>query len=106
VPPFRGNGDHLKQCMRVALDSVGDAEILDRDMYMLFDGGRPGLNPQLLAGFTTQYGSLLSKSVSPLHVIKDEETYLSNFAKVRGFTYDLTETLYCVTGVPLDTPYK
>ena len=34
------------------------------------------------------------------------ETYLSRFAEVRGCTYDLTETLHCVAGVPLDMPYK
>ena len=87
VAPLRGTGDHLKQRMRVALDVVDDAEILDRDMYTLFDGGRPGLQTQLLAGFTAQYGTLLSKSVRQLHVVKDEESYLSLFAKVRGFTY-------------------
>ena len=61
VPPIRGNSDHLKQCARAALDAVDDTEILDRDMYMLFDGGRPGLTTQLLAGFATQDGTLLSK---------------------------------------------
>ena len=33
-------------------------------MYMLFDGGRPGLKTQLL-----------SKYVRQLHLIKDEETF-------------------------------
>jgi hypothetical protein len=40
------------------------------DMYMLFDGGRPGLKTQLL-----------SKYVRQLHLIKDEETYWSGFCK-------------------------
>ena len=39
VPPLRGNGDHLKQCLRAALDAVGDAEIPERDMCLIFDGG-------------------------------------------------------------------
>ena len=93
VAPLRGNGDHLEQCPRVALDAVDDADIADCGMYMLFDGGRPGLKTQLVAWFTAQYGTLLSKYVPQLHLIKDEETYLSRFAKVRGFTDDLTETL-------------
>ena len=38
VPPLRGNGDHLKQCIRAALDAVGDGEIPDRDMHLIFDG--------------------------------------------------------------------
>jgi hypothetical protein len=66
VPPFRGNGDHLKQCLRAALDAVNDAEIPDRDVYMLFDGGWPNLKTQLLAKFTAQYGTLLGKYVRPL----------------------------------------
>ena len=50
LPPLRGNGDHLKQCLRAALEAGTDAEIPDRDMYMLFDGSRPGLKPQLFPG--------------------------------------------------------
>ena len=65
-----------------------------------------GLQTQLLADITAQYGTLLRKYVRPLHLIKDEETYLSKCSKVRGFTYDLTETLYCVTSVPLDMPHN
>ena len=38
VPPLRGNGNHLKQCLRAALDAVGDAEIPERDMYLIFEG--------------------------------------------------------------------
>ena len=68
VPPFRGNGDHPTQCLRVALDAVGDAEIPERDMYMLFGGGR---QTQLLSAFTAQSGTLLRKYVLLLHVIKD-----------------------------------
>ena len=105
MPPLRGNGDHLKQCLRAALDAVTDAEIPDRDMYTLFDGSRPGLKPQLLAGFTASAGTLLRKSVRQLRLIKNEETYLSRFKKVRGFAYDLMETIYCVTSGPLDMPY-
>ena len=44
---------------RAALDAAGDTEIPDRDMYTLFDGGRPGMKTQLLAGFATQDGTLL-----------------------------------------------
>ncbi len=37
---------------------------------------------------------------------KDEESYLARFDKVRGFAYDLTETLYCVTASALALPLK
>ena len=43
--PLRGNGDHLKTFLRAALDAGGSADILDRDMFMLFDGGRAGAAP-------------------------------------------------------------
>ena len=67
APQLRGNNDHLKQRVRAALDAADDTEIPDRDMHMLFDGGRSGLKTHLLAGFATQYGTLLSKSTRPLH---------------------------------------
>ena len=47
--PLRGNGEHLKIFLRAALDAGGSADILDRDMFMLFDGGRPGAGPPLPA---------------------------------------------------------
>ena len=47
VQPLRGNGDHPKQCPRVALDFVDDTDIYDSGMYMLLDGGRRGLNTLL-----------------------------------------------------------
>ena len=106
VPPLRGNGDHLKQCLRAALDAVGDAEIPERDMYLIFDGSRPGLKPQLLSGFVAPDGSALSKSVRTLLLTKDEDSYLSRFRTVRGFSYDLTETGYCVTAGMLEMPVK
>lgn len=106
VPPLRGNGDHLKQCLRVALDAVDDAEIPERDMYLIFDGGRPGLKPQLLSGFVAPDGSALPKSVRALLLTKDEDSYLSRFRTVRGFGYDLTETGYCVTAGMLEMPVK
>jgi hypothetical protein len=107
VPPLRQNGDHLKQCLRVALDSVDEgAEINDRDMYMIFDGGRTGLKGILLAGFTSKDGTLLPKAVRLLQLTKDEDTYLTRFDKVRGFHHDLTEALYCITSKTLDMPVK
>jgi len=107
LPPLRGNGDHLiKQCLRAALDAVDDADIPDRDMYMIFDGGRPGLKGQLLSGFVAPDGSVLPKSVRGLLLTKDEESYLSRFRTLRGFGYDLTETVYCVTAGMLDMAAK
>ena len=50
LPPLRGNGDHLKQCLRAALDAVDADDIPDRDMYLIFDGGRTGLKSQCSAG--------------------------------------------------------
>mgnify|MGYP007045148110 CR=1 FL=1 len=106
APPLRGNGDHLKQCLRAALDAVGDAEIPDRDMYLIFDGGRPGLKPQLLSGFVAPDGGALPKSVRPPVLVRDEESHLSRFKNVRGFGHDLTETAYCVTAGVLEMPVK
>ena len=51
-PPLRGNGDHLKTYLRASIDAgdSGGSEILERDMYMLFDSGRLG-PPRLLRLF-------------------------------------------------------
>ena len=106
VPPLRGNGDHLKQCLRAALDAVDDAGVPERDMYLIFDGGRPGLKPQLLSGFVAPDGSMLPKSVRALVLTKDEDSYLARFRSPRGFSYDLTETAYCVTAGMLEMPLK
>ena len=61
---------------------------------------------QLLSGFVAKDGSALPKSVRPLLLTKDEESYLSRFRTVRGFGYDLTETAYCVTAGVLEMPVK
>ena len=108
VPPLRGNGEHLKQCLRAALDAVtvGGAEITERDMYLIFDGGSRGLKTQLLSHFVAPDGSALMKSVRALVLNKDEDSYLSRFRSVRGFSYDLTETGYCVTAGTLEMPVK
>ncbi len=42
LPPLRNNGDHLKLCLRGALDARGESTVGARDMFLLFDGGRPG----------------------------------------------------------------
>ena len=44
LPPLRGNGEHLKQCIRAGIDSynsVGNS-MAANDLFLLFDGGRPG----------------------------------------------------------------
>ncbi len=46
LPPLRNNGDHLKSCLRIALDALGEGEsegLGAKDLFMIFDGGRPGL---------------------------------------------------------------
>ena len=44
APPLRNNGDHLKQCWRVAIDAgASNASIGSKDMYVTFDCGRSGL---------------------------------------------------------------
>ena len=65
-----------------------------------------GLRPQLLAGFTDPTGTLLGKSVRPLHLTLDEQSYMQRFAKVRGFGYNTMETSYFVTAEPLDMAQK
>ena len=72
VPPLRGNGDHLKGCLRVALDAIDGGEICSRDMFMLFDGGSHGLKPRLLSGFTAQDGTTLANSVRHSQLNKDD----------------------------------
>ena len=37
---------------------------------------------------------------------KDEESFMARYDKVRGFNYDLTDTLYCVTAEQLQMPVK
>ncbi len=45
IAPLRNNGDHLKLCLRGALDARGDSSVGARDMFLLFDGGRAGPHP-------------------------------------------------------------
>ena len=42
LPPLRGNGSHLQAFLRAAIDAGGGSEILGRDMFLIFDGGRAG----------------------------------------------------------------
>ena len=44
APPLRGNGDHLKLCLRAALDSQDSVTgaMASNDIFLLFDCGRPG----------------------------------------------------------------
>ena len=41
-PPLRQNGDHLKTMLRAAIDALDSNAIGERDLYIMFDGGRPG----------------------------------------------------------------
>ena len=60
----------------------------------------------LLSGFTQHDGTCLDKSPRVLSLHKDEESYLSRFSKVRGFSYEFTETMYCITRDALEMPVK
>ncbi len=42
IPPLQGNGEHLKSHIRAAMDSSHEDCIGPKDMYLLFDAGRPG----------------------------------------------------------------
>ncbi len=42
-PPLRLNGEHLKTCLRAVIDALDSNAIGPKDMYLLFDGGRPGI---------------------------------------------------------------
>ena len=107
LPPLRNNGEHLKMCLRASIDAVENGTMMgEEDLYLLFDGGRPGLKSNLLAGFLAPDGTMLAKSPRMLYFNMDEETYLARFGKVRGFNYNLTETCYCVTRDQLDMPVK
>ena len=64
------------------------------------------MKTKLLSHFVAPDGSALMKSVRALVLNKDEESYLSRFRSVRGFSYDLTETGYCVTAGTLEMPVK
>jgi hypothetical protein len=41
LPPLRNNGDHLKSLMRACISANGE-EIGSRDLFLIYDGGRPG----------------------------------------------------------------
>ena len=43
LPPLRNNGDHLKTLLRGCLAATDD-QIRERDLFLLCDGGRPGLH--------------------------------------------------------------
>ena len=60
----------------------------------------------LLSGFVQADGTSLVKSPRTLNLHKDEESYLARFQKVRGFSYEFTETMYCVTRDQLEMPFK
>ncbi len=65
-----------------------------------------GLKSNLLAGFTSTDNTLLTKSVRSLYFQAEEESYLARFDRVRGFQFNLTEQVYCVTGDQLEMPAK
>ena len=65
-----------------------------------------GLKTQLLASFTDADGKPLQKSVRPVMLHFDEETYLTRFEKVRGFAYNLSETMYTITPSVLEMPFR
>ena len=53
-----------------------------------------GLKTQLLAGFTGPDGGMVPKVPRQLFVFYDEESYLARLDKVRGFNYNMSETVH------------
>jgi hypothetical protein len=105
LPPLRGNGEHLKQLLRVAIDSGDEtgSEIGSHDLYVLFTAGKPGLKAGLMSGFAGMDGTVLEKNVRTLTVHYDEESYMSSrVEKTRGFNHNLVEEVHCVTKKAFD----
>ena len=59
-----------------------------------------------MSGFVHADGSALAKATRAVTLHRDEETFLARFERVRGFSYEFTETMYCVTAQALDMPVK
>ena len=105
MPPLRQSGDHLKDFVRGVLGTGRAApSIGPRDLFVIPDGMKAGLQKQLLGVFTQEDGSMLDKSVRTFHVHLDEETYFLRFDKIRGFNRNLVDQYHCITAQALDMP--
>ena len=48
----------------------------------------------------------MPRGIRSLFLHLDEESYLSRFERVKGFQYNLAETMYTVTAGPLEMPFR
>ena len=97
TPPLRQNGEHLKQFLRIGIDSGDEAgsKIASHDLYVLFNAGKPGLKPTLINGFTGPDGTVLEKCVKTLVVHYDEDSFMnSRMEKTRGCNHNLVEEVH------------
>ena len=66
-------------------------------------GGRGGpAGRRREGGFTAPDGTSLPKSPRLVFLHLEEESYLARYEKIRGFGYNLTETLYVISNDVLD----
>ena len=108
LPPL--NPDLLRQLLEAArgrFDGAieGDRELDDGDMFLLFDGGRPGVECGLL-----QYFGAMTKARRVVHLVKDPVSVEARMDRSRNThmaTYNCMEIMHIITRTsPKDSGLK
>ena len=82
-PPLRQNGDHLRRLVCLTLRAQ-DWQILDQQLFFIFDGGKAGNKATLLSCFVDADNTPLSKVVRSLTLMLDESS-ADRMSLSRGF---------------------
>ncbi|CAE7820479.1 unnamed protein product, partial [Symbiodinium sp. CCMP2456] len=108
VAPLQGNGSHLKDFVRgILAANSGDCknDLGPHDLFIIPNGAEEGIAAkQWYDGFKDVEGNPFAKATRTLKVTLDEEGYFSRYGLTRGYSYNLTEDVFCITKQPLDMP--
>lgn len=101
MPPL--NPDTVRQLLEAArgrFDTPADTEreLDEGDMFLLFDGGRPGVEGSLLAFFST-----LKKARRSVHLMKDPSSVEGRMERLKNAfaAFNCMETVHVITRTPI-----
>ena len=70
-PPLRGNGDHIKQLIKMVIDTT-EGDISPTDLFFIADDSKRGNHQSLLGDFTDSSGAPLAKQKREMVICYDE----------------------------------
>ena len=96
-PPLRGNGDHIKQLIKMVIDTT-EGDISPCDLFFITDDSKRGNHQSLLGGFTDSSGAPLAKQKREMVICYDEGSCKEQLQRVAGFsTLNQFEGLFIIS---------